>query len=379
MVMAKFQKIILLSLVVLTASCSSFHMSEYLKGDSHEVGPFFALWSRNLDPNYDTGNLPIALQSPLIHEGLLFIGSNKGEMNAYDVSNGREVWKSQENGDFHARPMIYKDQLIYGNSLGRVFSRNLYTGELKFSVDLDSAVESQGVVADGRLIFHTRGHKIFSLDVETGKILWAYRRSVPYLTTVQRVSRPLVYKGKIIVGFADGVAAALSLEEGVLLWEQKLSIGSKFVDVDADPIIFSGKLVMGSREGNLSVLNVDNGNVIREFEDAIGRTPLIYQDKLYVMTIDGRLMVFDNSFRELENTLVDPAGLSNIVPWKQGWFATTLGRDVYYLDAKFQKLKTKELGHVSSAVFGEVEVSEGKLAFITSRNRLYILGSPYSE
>lgn len=370
---------ILAALLLIAVGCSNFKVSNYVKGDSYEVSPFFALWSRNLDPMYDTGNLPIALQSPLIHEGLLFIGSNDGVMNAYDVTNGRSVWKSEEKGDFHARPVIFKDQLIYGNSLGRVLSRNLYTGELKFSVDLDSAIESQGVVSDGRLIFHTRGHKIFTLDVETGKILWAYRRSVPYLTTIQRVSKPLVYKGKIIVGFADGAAAALSLEEGVLLWEQKLSIGSKFVDVDADPVIFSGKLVMGSREGNLSVINVDTGNVIREFEDAIGRTPQIHKDKLYVMTVDGRLMIFDTSFRELENTLIAPAGLSNIVPWKKGWFVTTLGREVYYLDQNFQKLDVKELGHAASAVFGEVEVWEDKLAFITSRNRLYIYGSPYSE
>lgn len=369
---------LLVALLVLT-SCSNFSLKDHIKGDTHVISPFYALWSRNLDPNYDTGNLPIALQAPLIYEGLLFIGSNNGQMNAFDVSNGRPVWESVEGGEFHARPVVYKDQLIYGNSSGRVFSRNLYTGELKYSVDLDSSIESQGLVQDGRLIFHTRGHKIFTLDVETGKILWAYRRSVPFLTTVQRVARPMIYKGKIIVGFADGTAAAFSLEEGVLLWEQKLSIGSKFVDVDADPIIFGGKLVMGSREGNLSLLNPETGSVVREFEDAIGRTPVVYENKMYVMTTDGRLMVFDSNFKELANTLVDPVGLSNIAPWRGGWFVTTLGREVYYLNDKFEKVAVKELGHSSSAVFGKVETWEGKLALITSRNRLYIFGSPYSE
>lgn len=362
-------------------SCAKLDLKEKLRptGDVRAEDPFFGLWARNLDPEYSSGNLPIALQAPYFYEGLLFIGSNNGRMNAYDASNGRPVWQSSDGGEFHASPIAFKDQLIYGNSAGRIFSRNLYTGELKYSVDLDSSIESQALVSDGRLIFHTRGHKIFTLDVETGKILWAYRRSVPYLTTVQRVSRPLIHKGKIIVGFADGAAAAFSLEEGVLLWEQKLSIGTKFVDVDADPILYSGKLIMGSREGNLSVLNPDTGAVLREFEEAIGRTPVIANGKLHVLTTDGRVIVFDESFRELSNTLVDPKGLTNLVSWREGWLATTLGREIYYLDQKFARKSSLDLGHTSSAVFSEAATWADKVAFITSRNRLYVFGNPYQN
>lgn len=366
----------LLSVLFLLTGCGGMSLKDHIKGNEREIDPFHARWSRNLDPKYDSGNLPIALQAPYYYEGMLFIGSNDGVMRAYDATNGRPVWKSEDTGEFHARPIAYKDQLIYGNSAGRVFSRNLYTGELKYSVDLDSSIESQAVVSEGRLILHTRGHKIFTLDVETGKILWAYRRSVAYLTTVQRVSRPLVYKGKIIVGFADGSAAAFSLEEGILLWEQKLSIGTKFVDVDADPVVFADKLVMGSREGNLSIINADTGAVIREFEEAIGRTPVIADKKLYVLTTDGRVIVFDEAWRELSSTLVNPAGLSNLVSWKDGWLATTLGGQIHYLDLNFNKISTKSLGHASSAVFGETAVWDKGVAFISSRNRLYVLGGP---
>ena len=51
------------------------------------------LWTKNNDPVHFTGNLPIALNSPLAYEGLVYVGHNGGKMIAYDLENGKKVWK----------------------------------------------------------------------------------------------------------------------------------------------------------------------------------------------------------------------------------------------------------------------------------------------
>src|SRR5690606_9929908 len=115
---------------------------------------------------------------------------------------------------------------------GRVFARHYLTGQLKYAVDLGASVETEGAVYKGRILFQLRNHQIFALDALTGKILWGHKRSVPFMTTLQRASTPAFVDNKVIVGMADGVVVALSLDDGSLLWERKIGTAAKFVDVD---------------------------------------------------------------------------------------------------------------------------------------------------
>ena len=148
----------------------------------------------------------------------------------------------------HSTPTVYKDLLIYGTLQGRLFARNRITGILKYSVELGSGVETQGVIYKDRLYVHLRNHKIFCLDAQTGAVIWTYKRSMSYKTTLQRASRPLIYKDKLYVGFADGYLVSFSAQDGSLLWETKLAEDVKFLDVDTAPKLFFGKIFVGVSE-----------------------------------------------------------------------------------------------------------------------------------
>ena len=143
------------------------------------------------------------------------------------------------------------------------------------------------------MFIHMRNHKIVALDAATGKILWGYKRSIPYTTTLQRVSQVLPYKNKVIVGFADGHVGAISIEEGIVSWEQKITSNFKFVDVDVNPVLFNDKVVVCSANGNLTFLNPDNGIVERTLNVTLGHTPLIINDVLYAGTASGKIVSVD--------------------------------------------------------------------------------------
>lgn len=332
-----------------------------------------ARWIKNLDPGHESGNLPIALQSPLIYRGMVFIGSNKGSMNAYSLEDGRTIWSVKEKGNYHSMPVAYKNNVIYGNALGRLYSRNIRSGELKFAVDLDAAVESRPVVYRGRLFVHTRNHKIFSLDAETGKILWAYKRSVPYLTTLQRVSRPLVVKNRLYVGFADGVVASFSVDDGMLLWETKVAEGMKFVDVDSEPLLMGKNLVITSLSDSITILNVRNGLIKRKVPYAASRAPYLYKGGVLVGTSDGRIVHFNKNFRVIREVQVGQDSISNIGEWNNSIVVTTVDGHLLSLDKTTLKVKESNFfGHVSSAIFGHLSIEDGAMATMSSRNRLYV-------
>ena len=365
----------LMSAFLLLAGCAE--LKNYLPhADVVKTSELKPIWIKDLDPIYDSGNLPIGLQSPLIYEGIVYIGHNAGSMQAYELENGKAVWSEVDGSTYHAAPIAYKDQIIYGTVQGRVISRHYTTGKMKYSVDLGASIETKGVVYNGRIFFQLRNHQVFCLDVETGKILWGYKRSVSYLTTLQRASVPVIYKDKVLVGMADGALIALSIDEGVMLYESKLSTASKFVDVDNAPFIYNDKIYLGPVGSPLAILDPNTGKVLHKADFMSSRPPFmdskLIGDSMIFGTPNGELIQTDKNLINLNKVKISDGVISAIVNFKNKLAVTTTNGEILLIDAKTLKLQEKyRLGHAYSAVFGDVESKENYLTFISSRNRLY--------
>lgn len=361
----------LFSLFILL-SCAK--VANYVQADRDSISYLSNVWTKNLDPVYETGNLPIALGGPFIHEGFLFAGDGAGKFHAYELSSGRGVWSFPGVGTLHASSMAYKDQVIFGTTQGRLISLAMGNGELKYSVDLGASVESTPTLHNDKIYLQTRNHQIFSIDAATGKILWSYKRSVPYLTTLQRVSAPVVYNGNLYVGFADGHVASFALEDGVLLWEQKLAVGTKFVDVDTTPYFHHNLLLIGSAGGPFSVINPVTGAITRQFELTPSRAPYkLSEERLLITTIEGELLLFDRDLKEVLKTHLGNSAISGVVTFKNSLVITNVKGEIFVVDPQsLELLERRELGHSSSAVFGASVVGEDHLAVLSSRNRLYV-------
>ena len=332
-----------------------------------------AAWIKNLDPVYDSGNLPIGLQSPLINEGIVYAGHNTGFMQAFELETGRLVWSERDGSAYHAGAVAYKDHVIYGTVQGRVISRHGILGTIKYSVDLGASVETRGVIHNGRIFFQLRNHQVFCLDVETGKIIWGYKRSVPYLTTLQRASTPVVYKDKVMVGFADGTFAALSIDEGVLLYETKLTTATKFVDVDNAAFVYADKVYISPAGGVLSLIDPNTGKILRTSDFATSRAPLLRDDQLLFGTPNGEVILTDKNLNPLKTVKISKGTVTSIVPYKSYYAVSTTVGEIKLLDQKsLEVVETFKLGHAYSAVFGDMVSTPDSLAVMSSRNRLFL-------
>jgi outer membrane protein assembly factor BamB len=362
----------LVACLFLLSSCAS--LKPYLpKGEVAEKAKMTPAWIKNLDPVYDSGNLPIALQSPLINEGIVYAGHNSGYMQAYELDNGRVIWSEFDGSTYHAGAVAYKDQVIYGTVQGRVISRHGILGTIKYSVDLGASVETKGTIYNGRIFFQLRNHQVFCLDAETGKILWGYKRSVPYLTTLQRASTPVVYKDKLLVGFADGTFAALSIDEGVLLYETKLSTATKFVDVDNPAFIYNDRVYISPSGGLLSMIDPNTGKILRTSDFAISRAPVLRDDQLLFGTPNGELVLTDKSLNPIKTMKISKGVISSIVSFKTYFAVSTTVGEIKLVDQKtLEVVSTYKLGHAYSAVFGDMMSTPENLAVLSSRNRLFL-------
>tara|TARA_Y100000768_G_C23978209_1_gene684235 strand:+ start:1359 stop:2531 length:1173 start_codon:yes stop_codon:yes gene_type:complete len=344
------------------------------KGIKPEAPIFVPAWIKNLDSDHVTGNLPIGLQGPTIFDGIVYMGSNSGAVAAYDLYNGREIWNAFDSkSSFHSAPVVFGQLVAYGNVEGRLFARDRLSGKLSYNVDLGGAVEGRPTYHSGRLIVHTRNHKIVCLDALTGKILWAYKRAVPFLTTLQRVSRPIVHNNQVYVGFADGTVGSFSLEEGILLWERKVVDGPKFIDIDTRPLIYKNKLIVGSLAGALTIMDIKGGIILRKIPHQISRTPLIVPEGLIIGNSEGEIVLLDENLNELKKLAISDFAITSIKSWKNGYVAGTTKGQLLSVNKELTKVKEVfNFGHSSSALFGDLAVDDGILAAYSSRNRLYV-------
>lgn len=365
------QLLVLFSLVFAVSCAKLAHFQPV--GETPKKKLLTPAWIKTLDPEYSSGNLPIGLQSPLIHDGIVYAGHNSGYMQAYELGNGRLVWSELDGSTYHAGAIAHNDSIIYGTVQGRVIARHAILGTVKYSVDLGATVETRGVVHNGRILFQLRNHQVFCLDVETGKILWGYKRSVPYLTTLQRVSRPIVLNDKVLVGFADGSLVALTLDEGIVSYETKLSNGSKFVDVDNTPFIFDNKIYISPAQSPMSILDPNTGSVLRTTDFSVSRGPVIRGDAFLLGTPEGEIILADKMLNPIKTVKVARGAITGIVSYKGNFAVTSTAGKVYVINFNTLEIEDQfDLGHAYSAVFGEIQSTGNELAVISSRNRLYI-------
>ncbi len=356
-------------ILLLLASCGS------LKPTAPEKKPdFFKVsWAKNLDPEYISGNLPIGLGAPRIFNDTVYMGSLSGVMSAYDIESGRVLWEQDEKTPLGGPVEFFNDHVAYGGQSGRFFVRHYMTGDLKYAIDLGSPVESAPFYFNGRLIVYLRGHQIVHLDAETGKIIWAYKRAVPVTTTLQRTTRPLLIGNKIIVGFADGFVGAISVDEGLLLWETKIVEQSKFIDVDLNPLLIGGVVITGSPSGNLTAVNPDSGAISRSFELSAQAHPFVKGEQIVLGTNDGEVVIMSFNGEILKRAKVSSQPVSAVGWWKDHLVAASFDGKLRAIDPLTLKVVDEfALGYDYSAVFSDMIFTDEHLAIYSSRNRLYL-------
>ena len=335
---------------------------------------FNRIWAKNLDPLYRTGNLPISMMSPTIYDGLIFQGSLSGEFFAYSLENGRLIWKAQERESISSSAAIFDKSVIYGDLSGRMYARHLITGKLIYSFDVNSPIEGKVIFFKQRGFVHTRNHSLVSFDAKTGKVFWSFKRSIPYTTTIQGVSDPLIYQNYLIVGFGDGHLVALSYEDGILMWEKKMFSASKFVDVDISPQLYQKALYVGSYGGKFSKLNPITGDIIQRFDFQASGPPLFTQKKMFVGDLDGNLWVFTEKGHLLKKIpLAQHIPITGALWWKNHLVVSDTNGYLYQIDPVKLVIRSQlHLGHKYSAVYGHLSTTKKYLAVMSARNRLYV-------
>ncbi len=269
------------------------------------------LWERDTGSGTDEQYLKLA---PVIAGQRLFIADSKGRLQSMDAANGRLGWSVRARatdtidgkaGWFSGNKMQvtggpgYGENTVFiGTEEGDVIAFDGDNGEELWRTVVSSEVLSAPSRADGVVVVRTLDGKIFGLHGDTGRRLWIYDRSVPVLT-LRGTSTPVIHTGAVIAGFDGGKLAALELKTGKLLWEASIATArgaselERMVDIDSRPAVIDGVIYVSTFQGFIAAIQFETGRILWS-RDVPSHTGFGLDDaNLYITDDDSHLWALD--------------------------------------------------------------------------------------
>lgn len=223
-----------------------------------------SLWSRDTGVGTDEQRVKLV---PAIFGEQVYTVDRRGRVSAFLLENGKQVWRKKLNVPVSAGPGVDEGLVLAGTSDARVLALDAKTGELLWTAPVSSEVLSVPRIYEGVVVVQTVDGNLTGLDAENGKRVWIHDRTVPVLS-LRGTSTPLVRDGLVMAGFASGKMVALDVRTGRQLWEAAIAVPSgrseleRMVDVDADPVVRNGVLYVASFQGQLAAVSLDNGRLL---------------------------------------------------------------------------------------------------------------------
>ncbi len=183
-------------------------------------------------------------------------------------------------------------RLFYVDNNGFAYSLDANTGKVMWTKRISRLNASSPAYSRGRLfIANLVPGQILSLDAATGKMIW--KHALPGRSE----SSPVVVGRRVFFGDEDGTLRALSTRNGHTIWSTPLAGAIK-----AGPAYHDGLLYVGDYGGEMSAVKARNGQIQWQASSqglSFSRTgefystPAVAFGRVYSGNNDGRVYSFD--------------------------------------------------------------------------------------
>lgn len=152
-----------------------------------------------------TGNHPHSSPSLSVEKEVLLMGSNTGEMVAYDLLTGTKKWSFKTGSDIKCAAAIANDTAYFTSWDEHLYAIRLEDGHLAWKLQLDGrAMNCPSVNESGDIVIASGHYSHYAVDTKNGDVLWKYE--IPH-------QEKLVLSSPLIIGFKDKEVALLTCDE----------------------------------------------------------------------------------------------------------------------------------------------------------------------
>ena len=255
--------LIFISAVLLTAcgdTDNSEPPAELVDFDQTQV--IEKLWSINTGSG--VGQQYIKLY-PLIVDDVIVVADRQGEVSAYELDSGKELWSTELELVLSGGVGGDKNHLVLTSRNGHVVMLDA-NGKIKWKVDASSEVLMPAQISANLVIIRSVDGRMSALNAEDGSEVWTYKRDVPALS-LRGNSSPIIKQGYIFTGLDNGRLVTLDLLDGHVIFDIVVASPSgrseleRLVDIDGHSVIEKDRLYMGSYQGRVVSIDIRRGQM----------------------------------------------------------------------------------------------------------------------
>jgi len=183
--------------------------------------------------------------SPLVANGLVYVGDWNGWVYAFDAKSGRRLWRFRTGGE----------------------------------------VKGALALSGRRLFVGSYDHHLYALAARTGRLLWRGSAQERLGGRGTFYSTPAVAYGRVYIGSTDGKVYSFGATTGEVRWSQ--STGGY---VYGSPAISERRILVGSYSGRFYSLDAATGDVQWQFQanGPISGSATVLGNIVYFSTLKGR-------------------------------------------------------------------------------------------
>jgi len=278
--------------------------------------------------------------SPILADGIIYIGSDDMTFYAVDAQTGQEKWRYKTAGNIRSAAAVYDGRVYFTSFDGSLYALDAKTGILAWKLDMQEGViisrqqyddfTSSPLIVDDNLFVGSLNPRkgFFAVRAKTGKVIWNYKTSTAdtfnssaaysnglvyfggwnalyaleaktgkeefRIKIVQTASyTPAIFKGLVYFSSKDTFLYAVNASNGDVIWRTKLS-GSSWVT--SSPAIANGMVYAGTSDGHkLFAVAADSGEIKWKFKTGgyVWSSPVFADGIVYVGSVDKKLYAVD--------------------------------------------------------------------------------------
>jgi outer membrane protein assembly factor BamB len=235
--------------------------------------------------------------TPVIADGVVYLGDMDGKIYALQLADGKEVWTHKVESGFIAAPAVRGNLLYIGDIDGKFYALDVKTGEPKWTFQADAEIDSGANFWKENVLFGSQDANLYCLNAESGKLVWKFQiqdqiRCMPTivgdrsfvagcdsllhivdLTQGREAASvpieaptgvtPAVLGDNVFFGTEAGVFFAVNWKEAKVTW--KIEDPNASQAFRSSPAVQPGIVVVGSRNRSVQAFDPASGNELWTF------------------------------------------------------------------------------------------------------------------
>ena len=214
---------------------------------------------------------------------------------------------------FEPEPVFHKDNVIFFDNKGTIFSVNKKTS-ISWEKNIYSKNEKKKnpilffQINNNQLIVTDNLGKYYSLEINSGNLLWSKNNSAPFNSEIK------IENNRIYVTDIENILRCYSLKDGKELWFQKTEKIFLKSQKKTSIIIKKDAVIFNNTSGDITAVNKDNGELLWQIStNTKNSTQNLSLLKTSELTSYQDFIFFSNNFNDAY--LID--SITGTIIWKQ--------------------------------------------------------------